>query len=150
MKKLLSILILSAMVAPAAPLVQGVVSAGTLEAIASYDALETCMRDMAAVLAAIKDEATAETQAPALRRAAEALKAKLAEMDDPYRMWDHVLTKDDSRAMVQCRKRLQAAGMAVQGEMLRLVRAEFYHSAPLITTLQELEMLNSDTSALIK
>ena len=150
MKKLLSILILSAMVAPAAPLVQGAVSAGALEAIAHYDALETCMRDMATVLAGIKDKATAETQAPALRTAAEALKARLAEMDTPYNMWDHVLTRDDSRAMAQCRRRLQTAGMAVQSEMLRLVRAEFYNSAPLITTLQELDMLNADATTLIK
>ncbi len=150
MKKLLSILILSAMVAPAAPLVQGAVSAGALEAIASYDELETCMRDMATVLAAIQDKATAEAQAPALRQAAEALKTKLETMDTPYNMWDHVLTKDDSRAMAQCRRRLQATGMAAQTEMLRLVRAEFYHSAALITTLQELEMLNEDTSALIR
>lgn len=119
-------------------------------AVNTYNAMERCMADLAGALARVQDPATAETNAPAVLQAGQELKAILDQADEPYNMSKKAVTKADAFALRDCRYRLMTAGMAVQNEMLRLAKAEFYHSAALIKALQQLEMLDDATDSLIR
>jgi hypothetical protein len=150
MKKLLFMIGIGAMTTTAAPLVEGGLSTSGQEAVEAYNTVEIYMQEMARVLGRIQDKATAESEAPLLKRIVTELKNAMAAIDDPYAMGEKAVTKTDSYALFGCRQRMMVAGMAVHREMLRLARAEFYNSATLIKALQELDMLNEDTSALIR
>lgn len=119
-------------------------------AVDTYSAIEQSMADMAGALARVKDRATAEANAPIILQAGQELKAILENTDEPYSMSKKAVTKADAYALRDYRYRLMTIGTAVQSEMLRLAKAEFYNSAALIKALQQLEMLDDDTDCLIR
>ena len=150
MKKLLLILAFGTMTASATTLVEGGMTASGQAAVESYNTLTMCMNDMAACLARIQDKETAAVEAPTLLLLGQRLKAMLDSMDAPYMVRKKATTTEDARALGNCSYYLRMAGLAVQEQMIRLAKEQFYHSEPLIKTFQELEMLGSDTDDLIR
>lgn len=150
MKNLLLALALCGMTSAATPPVVGGYSASGQAAVASYNAMVVCMTDMSNAMAGIQDKATAEANAATVLKAGKELKTLLENTDEPYSMGKKAVTHADAFALRDCRYRMMTAGMAVQQEMLRLAKAEFYNSAALIKALQELEMLHTDTDSLIR
>lgn len=146
MKHLLIALAFCAMPTMAAPQL----SVTGQAAVDTYNAMERCMVDMATALSRVQDKATAEANAPAVLKAGQELKSILENAEEPYHMGKKIVTQMDAVALQDCRYRLTSAGMAVQEEMLRLAKVEFYHSAALIKAFQQLEMLDDATDSLIR
>lgn len=108
------------------------------------------MSEMASILSRIQDKPTAAAESAALLRVGKELKTLLENIDDPYAMGAKAVTTTDAYALRACAQRMRAAGMAVQNNMVRLAKVQFYHSAELIKALQELEMLDDATDSLIR
>ena len=150
MKKLLLVLTLGTMAASATTLVDGGMSASGQASVNSYNALTLCMNEMEACLSRIHDKKTAAAEAPTLLMLGQQLKVMLAEMEAPYLVSQKATTEEDKKALGLCSYYLRKAGLAVQQQMIRLAKEQFYHSAPLIKAFQTLEMLGSDADSLIR
>lgn len=138
MKKIFSVLA-AIMLATAATPVQAELSHDGIIAVEQFNKLETCFNDMTAVLMKVTDKESADAQAPAFIKAAEALTAQLAAMQS----LEHQLTgqpnADDEAAFEQCRNNLHIAGMAMQAELRRLAMVNFYDSEIFVKALLSLQ-----------
>ena len=80
MKKLLFMIGIGAMTTTAAPLVEGGLSTSGQEAVEAYNTVEIYMQETARVLGRIQDKATADAEAPLLKRIVTELKNAMAAM----------------------------------------------------------------------
>lgn len=150
MKKLLLVLTLGTMAASATTLVDGGMSASGQAAVNSYNAMTLCMNEMEACLSRIQDKESAAIEAPILLGLGLQLKTMLEGMEAPHMVSQKATTEEDKKALGLCSYYLRKAGLAVQQQMIRLAKEQFYHSAPLIKAFQKLEMLDSDADSLIR
>lgn len=119
-------------------------------ALQVYSELGAYMDAMQHALSRIQDKRTAAEHAAALKTACEQMKAHIDNINDPYQMFNKCANKTDRYHMLILRGQLLDKGAAVQAELIRLAEADFYGSAALIHTLQELEMLDDEASDLIQ
>lgn len=139
MKKLFSILAAALVATAATTPAHAELTPDGVVAVENFNKLESCMKDMVAVLEKVKDKESADAQATALVEAAKALGEQMAAMDSLQHQLTGMPNDDDQAAFEQCRNNLHVAGMNLQTELQRLAMVNFYESEAFIQALMSLQ-----------
>ena len=139
MKKLFSILAAALVATAAITPAHAELTPDGVVAVENFNKLESCMKDMVAVLEKVKDKESADAQATALVEAAKALGEQMAAMDSLQHQLTGMPNDDDQTAFEQCRNNLHVAGMNLQTELQRLAMVNFYESEAFIQALMSLQ-----------
>ena len=141
MKKVFSVLAAALCLAGTAPIAQAAQTEDGLVAVAHFNTLEARLKELADVLATIKDKDSADAAADRFVEAAGKLQEQMNTMAGLESQLKGLPNAEDKAAFEACQQRLHAAGIALQQELGRLAMVEFYGSEKFLQALMSMQAM---------